>query len=157
VPEAPLPGAPYDLVIGDLLYSQLLYPALVDLGVGEARRRAVLGRCGPALTRAVVSRLHASAPHGRVAHLHDPLGWWPGHSQPVGLDQILAVAERDCEAALRLTARGKGPREWDPRRALAALAIPLRQVALWRWPFAADVDYLVSATLAETPGAGASA
>ncbi len=29
--EAPLPGAPYDLVVGDLLYSQLLYPALVDL------------------------------------------------------------------------------------------------------------------------------
>ena len=30
---AALPGAPYDLVIGDLFYSQLLYPALLDLGV----------------------------------------------------------------------------------------------------------------------------
>ncbi|MGI8862847.1 MAG: hypothetical protein ACR2JH_00365 [Solirubrobacteraceae bacterium] len=33
VTEAPLPGAPYDLVIGDPLYSQLLYPAMMDLGI----------------------------------------------------------------------------------------------------------------------------
>lgn len=64
VPEAPLPGAPYNLVIGDLLYSQLLYPAMLDLGVPDPRRRSVLDRYGPALVRGVVARLHASAPYG---------------------------------------------------------------------------------------------
>lgn len=38
-------------------------------------------------------RLHASAPQGHVIHVHDPLAWWPGHSQPVRLDEILAVAD----------------------------------------------------------------
>ena len=41
ITEAPLRGAPYDLVIGDLLYSQLLYPALVDLDVPAARTARV--------------------------------------------------------------------------------------------------------------------
>ena len=53
----PLPGAPYDLIVGDLFYSQLLYPALVDLGVDSDRRAEALVRHAPPLTRAVVSRL----------------------------------------------------------------------------------------------------
>jgi hypothetical protein len=62
--QSPLPGAPYDLVIGDLFYSQLLYPALVDLEVPVARMAAFLERYGPMLTRSVVSRLHVSAGDG---------------------------------------------------------------------------------------------
>src|SRR5262249_25706374 len=89
VPEGPLPGAPYDLVIGDLLSSHLLYRALLDLGVEERRRAAFLGRYGPALTRSVVARLHPSAPP--VVHVHAPLAWWPGHDQPVELAQILRL------------------------------------------------------------------
>src|SRR6202000_350068 len=77
----PLPGAPYDLIIGDLFYSQLLYPALVDLEVDADRRAETLVRHAPSLTRAVVARLHASAP--RVVHVHDPIAWWDGHGQPV--------------------------------------------------------------------------
>jgi hypothetical protein len=77
-PEAPLPGAPYDLAVGDLLYSQLLYPALLDLGVEERRRAAFLRRYAPRLTRATVARLHASAP--LVIHLHDPLAGGTGTS-----------------------------------------------------------------------------
>lgn len=73
VGEGPLPGAPYDLVIGDLLYSQLLYPALLDLGVPDRRRQAFLKHYGPTLTRSVVARLHVSAPYRQVVHLHDPL------------------------------------------------------------------------------------
>jgi SAM-dependent methyltransferase len=151
VPEAPLSGAPYDLVIGDLLYSQLLYPAMVDLGVPDPRRRSVLVRYGPALVRGVVARLHASAAYGRVVHLHDPLGWWPGHAQPVSLPEILDAAHSDVRRAIGLIGRGWGPRDADPRTALRHFAIPIRVTAVWRWPFAEDTDYLVCATVAGAP------
>jgi hypothetical protein len=37
--DAPIGGGEYDMVIGDLFYSQLLYPALLDRGLsGETRR-----------------------------------------------------------------------------------------------------------------------
>jgi SAM-dependent methyltransferase len=145
-PEDPLPGAPYDLVIGDLLYSQLLYPALLDLGVDADRRAAVLARHGRYLTRALVARLHGSAP--RVLHLHDPLAWWDGHEQPVSLDEILTIATTTGpDAALSLAAGGVGPHESDPRAALADLGLSPDEIALWRWPFAAGIDYLTCATL----------
>jgi hypothetical protein len=73
--ETPLPGAPYDLVIGDLLYSQLLYPALIDLNVPAARVSAFVARYAPPLTRSVVARLHVSAPGGLVLHIDDPIAW----------------------------------------------------------------------------------
>ncbi|MBS1676781.1 MAG: hypothetical protein JST08_05285 [Actinobacteria bacterium] len=146
-PEAPLPGAPYDLAIGDLLYSQLLYPALLDLGVGERRRAAFLRRYAPLLTRSTVARLHASAP--LVVHVHDPLAWWQGHEQPADLGHILRLAEReDIEPALSAVARGLGPVESDPRAALRSFGIAPGATALWRWPFAEGVDYLTCATLA---------
>jgi len=143
----PLPGAPYDLVVGDLFYSQLLYPALVDLGVDPDRRAATLVRQAPSLTREVVARLHASAP--RVVHVHDPIAWWDGHEQPMTLERILDVAHVEGpEAALALAGRGVGPRESDPRAALAGLGLTPAATALWHWPFAPGVDYLACATLA---------
>jgi hypothetical protein len=147
-PEGPLPGAPYDLAIGDLLYSQLLYPALVDLGVEEERRAATLRTYAPSLTRATVARLHASAP--TVVHVHDPLGWWKAHEQPVELAPILRLAEgSEIDAALATVARGIGPTESDPRAALRFLGIVPGATALWPWPFSEGVDYLACATLAE--------
>ena len=151
IPEAPLPHAPYDLVIGDLLYSQLLYPAMLDLGVPDVRRRMVLDRISPIVVRGVVARLHASAPYGRVVHLHDPLGWWPGHAQPIALAEVLDAARRDADHARLLVARGHGPRDADPRSALSHFAIPIRATTLWRWPFAEDTEYLVCATVAGAP------
>jgi hypothetical protein len=148
IPESPLPDAPYDLVIGDLLYSQLLYPALCDLDVASVRTTAVLARYSPSLTRSVVARLHSSAPHGRVVHIHDPVGWWPGHSQPFTLAQTLAIAEVHPDAAVRLARRAAGPHHSDPRSALTAFGIPVRATSFWRWPFASDVDYLACATIA---------
>jgi hypothetical protein len=146
----PLPGARYDLVVGDLFYSQLLYPALVDLGLDPDRRAETLVRHAPPLTRAVVARLHASAP--RVVHVHDPIAWWGGHEQPVTLEEILAAATgQGPEAALALAARGVGPHESDPRAALADLGLSPTATALWRWPFAPGVDYLACATLASGP------
>ena len=153
-PESQLPGAPYDLAIGDLLYSQLLYPALVDLGVEEERRAAVLRHHAPSLTHATVARLHASAP--AVVHVHDPLAWWEGHEQPADLDHILRLAEGDdLEAALDAVARGLGPTESDPRAALGSLGLAPSATALWRWPFVDGVDYLACATLAASVSDGA--
>lgn len=144
----PLPGAPYDLVVGDLFYSQLLYPALLDLGVAPEVREAAIARCAPPLVGAVVARLHASAP--RVVHVHDPLAWWEGHEQPVALDQVLELAASEGpDAALALAARGLGPHESDPRAALHDLGLTPAEAALWRWPFAPGVDYLACATFAE--------
>jgi hypothetical protein len=145
-PDDPLPGAPYDLVIGDLFYSQLLYPALLDLGIDRERIDAVIAADAPPLTGAVVARLQASAPV--VVHVHDPLAWWDGHEQPVSLDEILDLAASDGpEAGLALAARGSGPHEGDPRAALAKLDLTPTATALWRWPFAEGVDYLACATL----------
>jgi hypothetical protein len=142
----PLPGAPYDLVVGDLFYSQLLYPALVDLGVDPDRRAAALVEHAPGLTRSLVARLHASAP--RVVHVHDPIAWWDGHKQPVALEEILAAdVGLGPEAALALAARGVGPYESDPRAGFADLGLTPTATALWRWPFAPGVDYLACATL----------
>jgi hypothetical protein len=151
LPESPLPGAPYDLAIGDLLYSQLLYPALLDFEVPEERRTELLRRYAPLLTRATVARLQASAP--LVVHVHDPLSWHEGHEQPVELDAILGLAERgEVDAALAEVARGNGPIESDPRRALDALGIAPEATALWRWPFTEGVDYLACATLSRSAG-----
>lgn len=152
VPEEALPGSPYDLIVGDLFYSQLLFPGLVDLEVPVQRIDTYISRYGPALTRDVVTRLHASAPDGQVLHVHDPLGWWESRPQPVELGEILRLAERDTDAALDLVAAGNGPTYTDPRSALRGLGLQPRATALWRWPFAAGVDYLVCATLAAGRG-----
>jgi hypothetical protein len=149
--RSPLPGSPYDLVIGDLFYSQLLYPGLLDSGVAPARRAGALHRLSPRLVEAVVTRLHASTT-GAVLHLHDPLGWWNGHDQAMTPVALVDLARRDEAAALRAVAHGNGPHESDPRRALGALGIPVRETRMWLWPFAEGVDYLVCATLAGRVG-----
>ena len=65
VPEAPLPGAPYDLVIGDLFYSQLLYPALIDLNI---RRRTQSGVRPPLRARSNPSGRRAARDLGPERH-----------------------------------------------------------------------------------------
>lgn len=142
----PLPGGPYDLVVGDLLYSQLLYPALLDAGVPADVRRAAIDREGARLTRAVVARLHASAPV--VVHVHDRACWGNGYPQPVELEDVLDAADDGVAGGLALAARAKGPREADPRPAVEALGLRIDETRLWRWPFVPGVDYLVVATVA---------
>lgn len=150
--RSPLPDSPYDLVIGDLFYSQLLYPGLLDVGVAPSRRANALRRLAPPLTEAVVARLHASTT-GAALHLHDPLGWWEGHDQAMAPMQFVELSQRDPAAALQAVAHGAGPHESDPRTALGAAGIPIRETRMWVWPFAEGVDYLVCATLAGRAGA----
>jgi hypothetical protein len=151
-PLEPLGSGDYDVVVGDLLYSQLLYPALRDSPLQPERVGVALARIDRPLVTSVVRRLHLSAPGGVVVHVHDPLGWWAGHPQRVTLEEILELAARDTEAALALAARGHGPSACDPRAIALELGLAPVATALWRWPFQDGVDYLACATVIR-PGA----
>ncbi len=148
LPEPGRVGDTYDVVIADLLFTQLLYPALADARLPAPIIDRTMQRHGQPLTDAVVAWLHASAPHGVVVHVHDLLGWWPGHPQPFALDDVLTLAEHDLDAALELAQTGDIPYGCDPRQACGALGATVIDTALWRWPFAPGVDYLVCATIA---------
>ncbi|HEY4279044.1 MAG TPA: hypothetical protein VGM91_12525 [Conexibacter sp.] len=141
----PLPGAPYDVVIGDLLYTQLVYPALHDAGVAGDRMRAALALHGQPLVNLVVARMHASAP--LVVHLHDPIAWLPGSRHPIAIEQVLEA--RSAVQARGLIARGRPVASGDVRHAVETTAgITLLREAWWRWPFAPGSDYLVWALAA---------
>jgi hypothetical protein len=146
-PTEPLGAGGYDVVVGDLLYSQLLYPALRDSPLQPERIGVVLARVDRPLVTSVVRRLHASAPGGVVVHVHDPLGWWAGHPQRVTLEEILEAAAVDTDSALALIARGHGPSACDPRAISLELGCEPAATALWRWPFQEGVEYLVCATV----------
>jgi hypothetical protein len=148
---SPFGEGPYDVLIGDLFYSQLLYPGLRDAGVSDDRIKVALSTYGPALTGLVVSRMHASAADGIVVHIHDPVGWWRGHEQPFTLDHILAIARHSAEDALVLLQSGSGPEGTNPRTAVSALGIPVLRTAFWRWPFSPGKDFLVCGTVASLP------
>ena len=155
-PSTPIGTGGYDVVVGDLLYSQLLYPALRDTALPRERVGVVLARIDRPLVASVVRRLHASvAPGGVVVHVHDPLGWWDEHVQPVTLDEILAAAATDVDAALALVARGHGPSACDPRAIALEAGIEPVETAFWRWPFQQGVDYLACATVTRPGGASA--
>ncbi len=147
-PPTPLGTGAYDLVVGDLLYSQLLYPALRDTALPPERVGVVLARIDRPLVASVVRRLHASAaPGGVVVHVHDPLGWWDDHVQPVTLEEVLAAAAEGAEEALALVARGHGPSACDPRAIAVEAGIEPVETVFWRWPFQEGVDYLACATV----------
>jgi hypothetical protein len=103
LPQGPLGDAPYDLVIADLLYTQLVYPALLDGGTPTRRIAEILRTERQRLTDAVVERIRASAPRGRIVHLNDVLGWWVGRDRPVAL-----------AARARHRLRGDWPRSRPP-------------------------------------------
>ena len=83
-------------LVGDLFYTQLLYPALLDRGLGADAVDAALLEHGQRLTGSVVARLHASAPV--VVHVHDALGWWEDHDPGGSLPELLALPPRDAIA-----------------------------------------------------------
>jgi len=144
----PVGSGEYHVVIGDLLYSQLLYPALLDASVPGNWTRDALALHGPALTHAVVSRMHASATDdGRIIHLHDVVGWWDGHPQPVSVEEILA--QERLGDAFALISLCRQPVGTDPRASALRLGARVIDTALWEWPFASDARYLVCATVTE--------
>jgi hypothetical protein len=143
VPAEPVGDAPYDVVVCDLVLTQLLYPALRggDLHGGEID--AVLLRDGQRLTDGVVARLHAAAPGGTVVILHDLLGWWEGHPQPFTPQELVFRAERDPASALALARRGNLPYGCDPWLATRRAGAQVVTTTAWRWPFADRAEYVV--------------
>lgn len=149
---SPVGKPPYDVVVADLFLSQLLYPALMDSRLPAELIDETLLRHGQRLTDAVVARLHASAPGGLVVFVHDMLGWWAGHPQPFSLDEVLDRAARgDPERAVAFATGGTLPYGCDPRTATARAGGEIIDTKLWRWPFAPGTDYLVCATVAQSP------
>ena len=136
---------PYDVVIADQFFSQLLYPALSDSRLPPKAVNAVLRAHGQGLTNAVVAGLVAAAPGGLVICIEDVLGWWPGHDQPFALEEVLA-----SDTPMQLIARGKPARGANGRTALTLAGAEVIDRAFWRWPFAGGTDYLVCATVART-------
>ena len=143
VPATPIGDGPYDVVVCDLVLTQLLYPALKAKGtLTGAEIDKVLVRDGQRLTDGVVARLHAAAPDGTVVILHDLLGWWDGHRQPFTLEDLLAAPA--VAAALSLARRGSLPYGCDPWLATERAGAQVTHTVLWRWPFAPGADYLVA-------------
>jgi hypothetical protein len=142
--EVPVPGGPvgdggYDVVVCDLVLTQLLYPALKAAGTRSGPEiDAVLLRDGQRLTDGVVARLHATA--STVVVLHDMLGWWKGHQQPFALDALLRARPHE---ALELARQGSLPYGCDPWLATRRAGARVVRTSLWRWPFAPGADYAV--------------
>jgi hypothetical protein len=140
LPRGPLGDGPYDVVVLDLVLTQLLYPALKGTMRGAAID-ALLLRDGQRLTDAVVARAWASvADGGTVVVLHDLLGWWEGHPQPFTLERLLASPPDD---ALALARRGSLPYGCDPWIATRRAGAGVVATRVWRWPFAEGADYAV--------------
>jgi hypothetical protein len=141
VPREPIGTGGYDVVVADLLYTQLLFPALLDAGVVPERRTPALRRHGQHLTDAVVRRLHASAPGGHAVHVHDVAGWWPGHDQPLTPQQVLAAEPGPAALVHRL---GR-PAGCDVGGSIRLTGDRVTSQRWWTWPFAPDTTYLVQA------------
>jgi hypothetical protein len=149
--RTPLGEGRYDLVIGDLLYSQLLYPALADAGIDRTLISQVCTTVGRPLTRFAVRRLHAASASGRAVHVHDPLLWTRGREQTVDRNEVFTLVRLDPEAARALVEQGVGPRSFDPRRALLDEGGAVHASSYWRWPFIRGTDYLIEATVGALP------
>jgi hypothetical protein len=134
----PDPIGDYDVLVGDLFYTQLLYPALLDRRLPGEAIDAILLEHGQRLTGSVVARLHASAPI--VVHVHDALGWWDDHDPGGSLAELLALAPLD---AIARTRGYDGPYGCDVAAAVDALGVDVLDAASWGWPFADGTDYFV--------------
>jgi hypothetical protein len=140
VPAEPLGDGSYDVVVFDLVLTQLLYPALKGTMNGSAID-ALLLRHGQRLTDGVVARAWAATrAGGAVVVLHDLLGWWDGHAQPFALDRLLALPP---DQALALAQRGSLPYGCDPWVATRRAGAHVETTRTWRWPFSPGADYAV--------------
>ena len=140
VPAEPLGDGPYDVVVLDLVLTQLLYPALKGTMNGRAIDALLLAH-GQRLADGVVARAWAATrAGGAVVVLHDLLGWWDGHAQPFALERLLALPP---DQALALAQRGSLPYGCDPWSATRRAGAHVETTQLWRWPFSPGADYAV--------------
>lgn len=136
-PTGPIAGGGFDLVIGDMLYTQLLHPGLIALGLDHAEQRRLMHRYDPVLRDALVQRLHASAVDGgSVVHIHDLACWASNHPQPRTLDEVMADPEGTW---LELRRHDR----CDPMLAAGSMELHPVATAWWRWVFEPRTSYAV--------------
>lgn len=158
--EAPLPEAlplpygalgrgDYDVVVGDMLYTQLLHSGLISLGVFGERQHELMRRYDPHFTNALVHRIQASlAPGGHAVHVHDVACWASGHDQPMTIDEAL-------EDPFWTWTRLRRHDACDPHLVLGRIGADVVASTWWQWPFEPNKQFLVRATLVRAPvGAG---
>lgn len=148
LPHGALGDGSYDLVVGDVLYTQLLHAGLISLGVVGERQHEVMRRYDPHLVTALVSRIQASlAPGGHAVHVHDVACWSESHTQPIELEEALADPVRNWSRLQRHDA-------CDPHLVLARMGVEVVRSAWWEWPFEPNKRFLVRASVARA-GVGA--
>jgi hypothetical protein len=152
LPYGPLGDGDYDLVIGDMLYTQLLHAGLIALGVFGDRQHELMRRYDPHLTNSLVQRIQSSLTvGGHAIHVHDLACWSEGHSQPLELDEVLADPFWTWTKLQRHD-------NCDPHLALGRMGADVRESGWWEWPFEPHKRFLVRATLARAGvGAGSAA
>ncbi len=142
LPYGPIGDGGFDVVVGDMLYTQLLHAGLLALDVQGARQHELMRRYDPHFTRALVQRIHASlAPDGVAVHVHDVACWSTGHDQPIPLDEALDDPDRAWRKLRRHDA-------CDPLLVAQQLRLEVAETAWWRWPFEPNKQFLVRACVA---------
>lgn len=142
LPYDALGSGDYDVVVGDMLYTQLLHAGLIALEVFGDPQRELMRRYDPPLVNALVQRIQASlAPGGHAVHVHDVACWTAKHTQPMELDDAL----RDPEQCWTRLARHD---DCDPFLHLGRIEAEIVDTAWWGWPFEPNKQFLVRGTVA---------
>lgn len=148
LPYGPLGTGEYDLVVGDMLYTQLLHAGLIALGVVGERQHELMRRYDPHFTSSLVQRIQASLRvGGHAVHVHDLACWATGHDQPLTIEEVL-------EDPFWTWTRLRRHDNCDPHLALGRLGADVVDSAWWRWPFEPNKTFLVRATVTRA-GVGA--
>ena len=142
LPYDALGSGGYDLVVGDMLYTQLLHAGLIALEVFGERQHELMRRYDPPLVNALVQRIQASlATGGHAVHVHDLACWSTGHDQPMELDEVL-------EDPFWTWTKLRRHDDCDPHLVLGRIGADVVESAWWGWPFEPNKQFLVRATVA---------
>jgi SAM-dependent methyltransferase len=145
LPTDAIAGGAFDVVLADMLFTQLLQPALVQLGLSGPEQVRLMRAYDGQLTEALVQRLQRSAAAGGVVmHVHDVACWSSSHPQPMELDAALENPDHSWGKLRRHDA-------CDPQLTLERLGVRVLDRAWWRWPFEPKKQFLVRGTIA-APG-----
>lgn len=145
LPHKPFSGAPYDLIIGDMLYTQLLHPGLLKLDVEGPKQHMLMRRYDPHLTRSLVLRIQRSlATGGYAMHIHDVACWTNNQPQPIPLERALTTPDLTYKSLNRHD-------RCDPHLILPMLNAEIIEHAWWSWPFEPNKSFLVRASVATNP------
>ena len=140
-PYGPVGRGEYDLVVGDMLYTQLLHAGLIALDIVGDRQHELMARYDPPLVAALVQRIQSSVRlGGHAVHVHDVACWSSGHDQPLTIDRMLADPERGFTRLRRHD-------RCDPHLVLAQLRVPITSSRWWRWPFEPNKQFVVRASV----------